>query len=80
MMLLFVDISVVAPKVTVDVAVAVEVVGASLVAVNLKVIVDVAPKVRTAVFDVADKITVVGYISVAVVVTTLFAADLTVIV
>ncbi len=80
MMLLFVDISVVAPKVTVDVAVAVEVVGASLVAVNLKVIVDVAPKVRTAVFDVADKITVVGYISVAVVVITLFAADLTVIV
>jgi len=79
-MLLFVDISVVAPKVTVDVAVAVEVVGASLVAVNLKVIVDVAPKVRTAVFDVADKITVVGYISVAVVVITLFAADLTVIV
>lgn len=61
-------------------AVAVEVVGASLVAVNLKVTVDVAAKLRTAVFDVADKITVVGYISVAVVVTTLFAADLTVIV
>ncbi len=80
MMLLFVDIYVVDPKVTVDVAVAVEVVGASLVAVNLKVTVDVATKVRTAVFDVADKINVVGYISVAAVVTTLFASDLTVIV